>query len=197
MERAEMIGRRQVLAASLLAPLAGAAADGTDKAGAGILVACFTRSGNTRVVAGQIQRAVGATLFEIETARPYPLDYQQTVDQARRERDAGQRPALKADVPGLARFHTIYLGFPIWGETAPPPIRSFLARHDLKGKTLIPFITHGGYGPGNSLAVLAAHAPGARLVDGGFVMQDTQEKQTLERVSDWLGQLRQGGSASD
>lgn len=69
-------------------------------------------------------------------------------------------------------------------------IRSFLASHDLAGKTLVPFITHGGYGPGGSLSVLAAHAPKSRLVNTGLVMQDTQEKQTLQRVTDWLGSVR-------
>ena len=37
----------------------------------------------------------------------------------------------------MADISTLLLGFPIWGETAPPVIRSFL---------MIPFITHGGYG---------------------------------------------------
>jgi hypothetical protein len=55
------------------------------------------------------------------------------------------------------------------------------------GKTLIPFITHGGYGLGSSLSVLAAHASRARLLDAGFVIQADQERQTLERVTRWLG----------
>ena len=31
--------------------------------------------------------------------------------------------------------------------------------HDLSGKTVIPFVTHGGYGLGNSRSVVAGHAP--------------------------------------
>lgn len=38
----------------------------------------------------------------------------------------------------MARYATIFLGLPIWGETAPLLIRSFLSAHDLAGKTLIP-----------------------------------------------------------
>ena len=41
-----------------------------------------------------------------------------------------------------------------------------LGQHDLSGKTAIPFITHGGYGLGNSISVLRTHAPWARYVEG-------------------------------
>ncbi|QYG01727.1 MULTISPECIES: flavodoxin [Massilia] len=187
--------RRQFMATSVLsglavaAPTAGAAPGSMRRQGGDVLVAYFSRSGNTRVIAGQIQRAQAATLFEIQPARPYPEDYLETVEQARRERDGDVRPALMATVPDLARYRTIYLGFPIWGETAPPVIRAFLAAHDVKGKTIIPFITHGGYGPGNSLAVVAAHARGARVHDQGLVMEADQERRTMERVNQWLSGL--------
>jgi flavodoxin len=166
-----------------------AAPDSTMRKGSTALVAYFSRSGNTRVIAGTIQRAQNTMLFEIQPARPYPEDYLETVEQARRERDRGYRPPLKSTVPEFARYQTIYLGFPIWGGTVPPVIRAFLAAHDFKGKTIIPFITHGGYGIGNSLTVLAADIPGGRLLDRGLVMQADQERQTLERVTSWLGSL--------
>lgn len=57
------------------------------------------------------------------------------------------------------------------------------------GKTVIPFITHGGYGLGSSLSVLRSPAPRARLVEG-FCMQAPQERQTVARVNDWLSELR-------
>jgi len=151
-----------------------------------ILVAYFTRSGNTRVIAGQLKRTLDADLFEILPTEPYPEDYQANVDQARRERDAGFEPPLKAEVQNLAAYDTVYLGFPIWGETAPPVIRSFLRRHDLTGKTLRPFITHGGYGLGSSLSVLSSHAPGARILDA-FVMEADQERRTINLITEWLG----------
>jgi len=99
-----------------------------------ILVAYFSRSGNTRVIAGQIHRARGADLFEIEPAKAYPEDYFETVEQARQERDSGYEPPLKTQVAGMADFRTLFLGFPIWGETARPVIRSFLSTYDLSGR---------------------------------------------------------------
>lgn len=151
----------------------------------GILVACFSRSGNTRVVAGMIQRALKANVFEIVPAVVYPEDYLQTVDIARRERDEGRHREVAGTVTDLQHYRTVYLGFPIWGETAPPVIKGFLAAHDLSGKTLVPLITHGGYGLGSSLNVLRELAPRARLQDG-FVMHGEQERQTMNQVNDWL-----------
>jgi flavodoxin len=150
-----------------------------------VLVAYFTRTGNTQIVARKIRRAFDADLFEIRTAEPYPEDYEETVSQAQRESDSGFEPALAETIPDLGRYDAIFLGFPIWGMTAPPVIRSFLSSHDLSGTTLIPFITHGGYGLGQSLAVLAERAPGARLLDA-FSMQADQEREILSQVTDWL-----------
>ena len=189
--------RRTILMASLLSSVAtdvmaspttgqSSRQDG-DKA----LVAYFSRSGTTRVIAGVISRARGADLFEIKPAKPYPADYFKAVEQARQERDRGYEPTLKETVPGITSYRMIYLCFPIWGETAPPVIRSFLTAHDLSSKTLVPVITHGGYGLGSSLAVLRSHAPKAQLLDG-FTMQGPRERQTTMRVAEWLDTIHLG-----
>lgn len=149
------------------------------------MVACFSRSGNTRVVAGLIHRSMPSDLFQVEPAIDYPADYLETVAKARQERDDGVEPALRTRIVDIDRYDTVYLGFPIWGETAPPIIRSLLSQHDMSGMTIVPFITHGGYGVGSSLRVLARHAPNARILEA-FVMQADQERKTMESVNAWL-----------
>ncbi|EJL27298.1 flavodoxin [Novosphingobium sp. AP12] len=154
--------------------------------GSKTLVAYLTRSGNTRVIAETLHRQLGATLFEIRPAKPYPEDYEEHVALATRERDSGYEPPLAAGVADIAAYDEIFLGFPVWGETAPPPIRSFLTAHDLRGKMLRPFITHGGYGVGRSPSVLASHAREARIAPP-FVMEADQERRTLNQIKQWLG----------
>jgi len=183
--------RRTVMAALAALPLSGAvsASENTGEhrqTGSRTLVAYFSRSGNTKVVAGLIHRSQGTDLFEIRPATPYPEDYLKTVEQARKERDAGFEPALESVLPNLKQYDTVYLGFPIWGETTPSVIRAFLSAHDLSGKNLIPFVTHGGYGLGDSLSVVRQHAPKAALHEG-FEMEADQERQTMNRVQAWLG----------
>lgn len=160
-----------------------------DMSNSKILVAFFTRSGNTKVIAGTVQRDLSADLFEIRRKTPYPKDYEATVEQAKIERDRAFEPPLLGTVPNVERYEIIYLAFPIWGETAPPIIRSFLKSHDLAGKSLRPIITHGGYGVGNSLSVLKSHAPRTQI-EPAFVMEADQERRTLTQVREWLGQLR-------
>ena len=193
------MNRRAVLAALATLPVAAPASDdvrGENRAkGSDVLVAYFSRSGNNRVIAGLIHRSLGADLFEIRPAMKYPEDYLEQVKQATLERDRGFEPPLAATVSNVARYQTIYLGFPIWGETVPAIIRSFLKKHDFAGKTLIPFITHGGYGLGNSQSVLATHASGARL-QRGFSMQADQERQTMNTVNSWLREIRAIGTST-
>jgi len=181
--------RRTVVAALASAPLMALANTQTNselpRSGSRTLVAFFSRSGNTRVVAGLIQRGLRTDLFEIHPANPYPEDYLETVEQARQERDSGFEPALESKVRNMDDYDVVLLGFPIWGETTPPVVRSFLSAHDMTGKTIIPFNTHGGYGLGNSRTVLESHAPKAK-VKHGFVMEGEQERKTMERVTEWL-----------
>ena len=136
-----------------------------------------------------MHRQLGADLFEIRPARPYPEDYEQHVAQATRERDSGYEPPLAAKVDNIAGYDEIFLGFPIWGETAPPPICSFLKVHDLRGKTLRPFITYGGYGVGESPSVFTSHARGARI-EQAFVMEADQERRTLNQIKGWLSRIQ-------
>lgn len=182
--------RRKVMATLAALPLLGMSSpspgDSTNqKPGSRTLVAYFSRSGNTRVVAGLIQRATHADVFEIRAAKPYPEEYLATVAQAQQERDSGFEPPLDRYLSNIGEYESIFLGFPIWGTTAPPAIRTFLSKHELSGKTVVPFITHGGYGLGDSYAVLASHAPKAHLIDG-FSMEADQERKTMEQVERWL-----------
>ena len=188
--------RRKVVAALASLPLLGASqaslGDGEAAGNSKILVVYFSRTGNTKVIAGLLARARHADVFEIRPATAYPQDYLATVEQARRERDDHVEPPLAVRIPTMADYETVFLCFPIWGETAPPVIRSFLSGHDLAGKHVVPFITHGGYGAGDSQRVLARHAPRAML-HAAFEMQADQERKTMEQVNRWLGDLNLPG----
>ena len=95
--------RREGLKSALLLGISLNVGIGADRANAqaasrsgNVLVAYFTRTGNTLVIARQIRRALDADLFEIQPAEPYPEDYEETVAQATRERESGFEPPLAA-----------------------------------------------------------------------------------------------------
>ena len=157
--------RRDTLLAAVLPVLGAGPAAAQERASDGrTLVAYLSRSGNTRVIAGALSRRYGADLFEIRTAEPYPADYEETVERAQAERDAEATPPLTEGVADITAYETVFIGFPIWGMALPAPMRTFLTTHELAGKTIVPFITHGGYGTGTALDTVAELAPQARIV---------------------------------
>ena len=185
------IGRRATLRVGLAAALAAAApriAAARDT-GAERLIVFLSRSGNTRVLAGALARRYGADLFELRPRDPWPEDYEQMVAWARERRASDVDMPLATDLTGIDGYRTVFLGFPVWGTDLPAVTRSFLRSHDLSGKTIVPFITYGSSGPGNSMRTLRALAPNARLV-APFSLQCDQERSTLNSLDDWIGSVR-------
>jgi quercetin dioxygenase-like cupin family protein len=104
--------------------------------GASSLLAYFTRSGNTRVIAAVIARARHGQLFEIRPARPSPADYFETVEQARKERDGGEQPPLASTLADIAAYRPVFLGFPVWGLWRASSWRHTGNSHDSAGTIL-------------------------------------------------------------
>ncbi len=148
------------------------------------LIAYYSWSGNTRQIAALIERATGGRLFEIEPVQPYTTDYRAAVAQAKKEIEAGFRPALKA-VPDIAAHTVLFLGTPIWWHTMAPPLAAFIDRLDLAGKTVVPFHTHGGGGVGHFEADIAAMCPDA-TVTRGFGAAHRGDSETPAEIGSWL-----------
>lgn len=120
-----------------------------------VLIIYFSHSGNTRKVAYAIHEFVGGDISEIRSLKPYPSNYNEVVEQAKRELHSGYQPQIKASLVDIALYDTIFVGSPNWWHTIAPPVISFLSQSDLSGKTIIPFVTHGGGGLGRSTADIA------------------------------------------
>lgn len=114
-----------------------------------VLVAYYSYSGNTRCAAEQIQKATNSALFEIEPVKPYPSIYKECTNQALNDIHAGRSPELKGRVIDFNQYEVIYVGTPNWWSTIAPPVATFLTSYDFSGKTIIPFVTHGGGGMAN------------------------------------------------
>ncbi|MBN2144722.1 MAG: flavodoxin [Candidatus Aureabacteria bacterium] len=161
------------------------AAEEAGKGPGKILVAYFSHTGNTREIAGQIQKITGGDLFEIRTVKPYPEDYDTVVEQARKELDSGSRPELKTKVENIGQYDVIFIGYPNWWSTFPAPVRVFLTDNDFTGKTIVPFCTHGGGGLGKSVTHISEFCPDSTLLDA-FSIPGTQVKNAEDKVAEWL-----------
>lgn len=109
------------------------------------IVIYYSYGGNTRRVAEQVGKAIGADLAEIKTVKPYTGSYDDVVDQGRREVDSGFLPELQPLNIDLRQYDTVILGAPVWWYTFAPAMSSFLHSVDLSGKTVYPFATNGGW----------------------------------------------------
>ena len=134
-----------------------------------ILIAYYSWSGNTKEVAEAIQKEVGGDLFRIETEQTYPEEYKATTAQAKREINEGFLPTLKGKVNNIAQYEIIFIGSPNWWGTIAPAVSSFLAENNLKGKKVIPFITHGGGGEQNTITDLALQCIDCNVSKEGWV----------------------------
>ena len=153
-----------------------------------ILIAYYSYSGNTRFAAEQIQKITGGTLFEIKPVKAYPADYQACVDQAKKECRSGFKPELSAKVDDMQKYDVIFVGSPNWWGTMAPPVATFLTSYDLKGKTVIPFFTHGGGGVQNCERDVRKLCNGSNLPKAG-VFSGGSVRRSGDAIANWVNEV--------
>jgi flavodoxin len=163
-----------------------------------ILIVYLSRTTNTKAIAEIIHQKVGGTLVALELKTPYPADYRTTVQQVVRENETGYLPPLKTKIEHLDQYDFVFIGFPTWGMQLPPPVKSFLHQYSLKGKTVIPFNTNGGYGVGSSFETVKELCPQSTILQGfttrggseidghNLVIKDARAEEASNEVQSWL-----------
>lgn len=144
--------------------------------------------GNTHIAADIIAENIDADMFEIKPVEPYPAEYRECTEVAKREQEANARPAYVGKVENFDQYDTIYLGYPLWWSDLPMIVYTFLEANDFKGKTVIPFCTSA------SEAFIGKedienYAKGATVLDGlGIRGKDCQYEQDKVRnmIMTWL-----------
>lgn len=147
-----------------------------------VLVVSYSYSGNTRRAAEIMSRSLGADHFEITMQHPYGGNIYE-VSQA--DLNQGSRPPLTERVENMADYDVILLGYPTWWATMPMPVLSFIEAHDLQGKIILPFSSHGGTVWGDSLSDLAKSVPGA-YVGVGFEFHYSGGRGLADGIANWL-----------
>jgi flavodoxin len=201
------------VASSPAKPSTNEAESGTEKNNPSILIAYFSRVGNTELpdgvdavasasinlqndkyvgntelLAQWIQEEVGGDLFLIQTTETYPVDYDETVDRGQQEHDDGIRPELASHVENMDDYDVIFLGFPNWWYDMPMAMYSFLEEYDLSGKTVIPFCTSGGSQFSDALDTIRKMQPNIDLLDG-LAVRDDDTLKAQSSVVNWLQEL--------
>lgn len=142
----------------------------TDYQESNSIVVYFSQTGTTRALALKIAEITGSDLYEIIPEAPYTtedLDYSNNNSRANREQnDSLARPGIAGETAGLAKYDTIYLGYPIWWGTNPRIINTFMDRYDLTGKTVMPFCSSHSSGISSSVSAIRKYCPNADVKEG-------------------------------
>ena len=140
-------------------------------------------NGNTQRIAKELQAVAGGELLKIDTAVPYSGSYNDVVEQGQREVEQGYEPALKPLAVNPADYDVIAVGTPTWWYTMAPAVKTFLHTHDFTGKTVVPYMTNGGW-PGHVIRDMKAACPGADCVCPMQVRFDSNGGDRLETPED-------------
>lgn len=144
-----------------------------------VLVAYFSASGVTKSVAQQLAEVTGGTLHEIKPAQPYTdadLDWRNKQSRSSVEmQDKSSRPAITNKLADMNDYDVVYVGFPIWWNTCPTIINTFMESYDFQGKTVIPFATSGGSGIRKACEDLKASYPNVNWKEGKLLNRASKD----------------------
>lgn len=154
-----------------------------------VLIAYFSWGGNTKSIAEKIHAKAGGDIFRIETAVPYPTDYNETAyGIAKEQHDRGIKPELK-DNGDVSDYDVVFVGTPAWWYTMAPAVMTFLSNNSFEGKTIVPFITHGGGGKYNIAREMGELAKGARVLEP-IVIYGRGNSNTDREIDAWLKNIK-------
>ena len=168
-----------------------AATTATPTAEKKFLVAYFSCTGTTKILAENVAEVLGADLYEIKPEVAYTSEDLNWRDETTRatveQRDEKSRPALADKNANISNYKNIVIAFPIWWGVEPRIIDTFIESYDFSGKTVIPIATSEQSEIGSSGENLKALAsPSADFKNGKSFVKNTS-KDEVKKFFDDLG----------
>ena len=155
-----------------------------------VLVVYFTWSGHLDSMAHWIADETGGDILRVLAKNEYPESYDDTADRAKKEKDDGVRPEITVSLTAeqMAKYDTVFIGFPVWWYDLPMPMWTFLESVDLSGKTVNIFFSHEGTSDGGSaLSTIGTLAKGATVnTDNALSIRGSKVKNSEEDVRGWV-----------
>lgn len=158
-----------------------------------LIVYYSVSNGNTKRIACQLKKATDADIAQIETVTPYTGTYDDIVEQGHREVNRGYQPKIRPIAVNPEDYDVIAVGTPTWWYTMAPAVSTFLSSYNWKGKTIIPFQTHGDW-PGHVMKDMKQSCAGASFINEMKIQFDSDggaELKTAEKdIEAWIEQVK-------
>ena len=150
-------------------------------------------NGNTKRIAEKLAHETGADIARIDTSMPYTGSHEEVVEQGKREVEAGYRPQIRPLSVDISDYEVIAIGTPTWWYTMAPAVLTFLTTYDFAGKTVIPFMTNGGW-PGHVIKDMKKKCKGADFMHEMQIQFDSMGKDHLETsesdIDAWIERIK-------
>ena len=143
----------------------------------------FSHNDGIKEAAEAMAEHTGYKLIEITPETPYPEDEALLEQRRKTEAEEGQRPVLVYGDESVYDCDIVILGFPVWENTMPMAVWTFIEDHDMYGKAVIPFCAPGENGFGSALYDLTAICRLDVLTDGFTI---GGEDEAPEKLLSWL-----------
>ena len=155
-----------------------------------VLVVYFSHGGNTQKLAKEISDQVGGDFRRIEPVNAYP-EGDELYDYTEQEQADDARPEIQDLNIDMSKYDTVFIGYPIWWYTYPQVILTFFDNYDLTGKTIAPFVTHGGSGMSGTEDDMREYLSDkdVTVLDGLAVSRNDIEEDQSQTVTNWLEEL--------
>jgi flavodoxin len=134
------------------------------------LVVYYSKSGNTRRMAEEIAKALGAEteqIVEVGVKRTGILGF------LRAGRGAMMREKSRIETPKLrpSDYDLVFVGSPVWGWNLAPAVRSYLAAVALGQRPIALFCTMGSNGEKKTFDSIRELAPGSKALGELAILQ--------------------------
>ncbi len=147
------------------------------------LLVYYSHEGNVEAIGHHIQSMIGADVYSIELAEPYPEDRREFVQVVRHEiKEKLGHPIVKKEID-LSIYDNIFIGSANWGKTITPALKEFLRDNDFGDAQIFPYFSHGGTGLGDMHDEIIEYTGSSNVHEPLLVYQ---MKLTDEEVRNWI-----------
>lgn len=167
-----------------------------------VVILYFSATGTTKSAASRIKKKTKGKMIEIKAADPYTsrdLDYNNDDSRVARENASASTPAKSKVRPKIANLKTIkkavkkadvvYIGYPNWWYSCPMIIFSFIEAHDLSGKQVYLFCSHGTGGLAKSVDDIKDALPDSDISENVFDAYEGDTADAETGIEIWLNEI--------
>ena len=155
--------------------------------GASLLISDNELKGSNQLLAEMLEDIIGSESVAITlTGEKYPSSYNDTINVAGKELRAMARPSIEPI--DVTAYDSIILIYPLWWNSIPMPVATFLEENEFTDKTIYLIATQGSSGYGKTIREIRDLCPNAKLIVGTSIYcEDIVDARTelVELVKKW------------